>query len=114
MAANNFCIKKRIVQSGGSSIFENWKQHSSITMDDFLEALEWVCGDQFDENNRRTRWIGLEPDRIVKLKACYGNVFGVTYVKIEDSGKSVCSAWNGAVFEDGFFHKIMLSARDKV
>lgn len=114
-----FDIKKKIVLAGDSEIFKNWSEHSTITVDDFLKALEWVCEDEFDEQNRRTRWIGLEPNRIVRLKACYGRFYGfpVWYINIDDpideAGKRF-PVWDGKFFEDGFLHKIMLSARDKV
>lgn len=116
MNKNNFEIKKKIVLAGGSKIFKNWSEHSTITMDDFLEALEWVCEDEFDEKNRRIRWIGLEPDRIVKLKAIYGEDGFSSYAKIEDLeiGGWYIPRWEGKFFEDGFLHIIMLSARDRV
>ena len=117
--SNNFEIKKKIVLAGDSKIFNNWKEHSSITIEDFLEALEWVCNDPFDNRNRRTRYIGLEPTRIVKIKAFYkdnkftGDSF-VTYIDIDTISDPLHSAWEGKIFKDGFVHKIMLSARDKV
>lgn len=68
---NNFEIKKKIVLSGNSEIFKNWSEHSNITKEDFIEALEWLCNDPLDESGRMTREIGLTPDRIVKLSRGY-------------------------------------------
>jgi len=65
---NNFEIKKKIVLSGGSRIFNNWAAHSTITLDEFVSALEWVCADPMDDNGKMTREIALAPDRIVKLR----------------------------------------------
>ena len=37
-----FETKKKTVLAGESRIFNNWREHSTITREDFLEALEWV------------------------------------------------------------------------
>ena len=37
---NYFEVKKNIVLTGNSRIFNNWAEHSSITADDFIVALE--------------------------------------------------------------------------
>lgn len=37
---NNFEIKKKIVLAGDSRIFKDWEAHSTITMDDFISALQ--------------------------------------------------------------------------
>ena len=54
-----FETKKKIVLAGESRIFNNWKEHSTITREEFLEALEWVCSDPLKEDGRMTREIGL-------------------------------------------------------
>ena len=60
-----FETKKKIVLAGESRIFNNWKEHSTITREEFLEALEWVCSDPLKEDGRMTREIGLTPTRII-------------------------------------------------
>ena len=45
----NYEAKKRIVQAGESRICNNWVEHTDITPQDFLDALEWVCEDPFDD-----------------------------------------------------------------
>ena len=47
---NYFEVKKNIVLTGNSRIFNNWAEHSSITADDFIVALEYVM----------TRWMRME------------------------------------------------------
>lgn len=42
---HGYNYKKRLVQEGKSQIFKNWASHSSITAEEFLENLEWVCDD---------------------------------------------------------------------
>lgn len=123
MKMNNFEIKKKIVLTGASKVFKNWSEHSTITKEDFLEALEWVCADELNENGKMTREIGLTPDGIVKLTRGYGK-------------EGVCSfyldgqLWSGATWtrepetemEKKFFgnmmmseiHKISLSCKDRV
>lgn len=56
---NYFEVKKNIVLTGNSRIFNNWAEHSSITADDFIVALEWVCDDPLDANGMLTREIAL-------------------------------------------------------
>lgn len=114
---NNFEIKKKIVITGNSRIFNDWSAHSSITMDDFISALQWVCEDALDENCKLTREIALAPDHIVKL--CRVNdSLGMTgfYKYPSDNGGtgSLASLWNGEMFPDGFVRKISLSAKDRI
>lgn len=114
---NTFEIKKKIVLSGSSRIFNNWSAHSTITQEDFLSALEWLCNDPKDDKGRLTREIALAPDRIVKLRRSYDR-FGMTafYEYQSDNGGSgnLGSLWSGEKFPDGFIHKISLSAKDRV
>ena len=72
ISKNDFEIKKKLVLSGKSRIFKEWKEHSSITEADFIEALEWLCADPLDEKGRMTREIGLSPTGIVRLSRGYG------------------------------------------
>lgn len=115
---NNFEIKKKIVLAGNSRIFKDWAAHSTITMDDFILALQWVCEDVLDENGKLTREIALAPDHIVKLRRS-NDRFGITsfyeYPSDNGDGAGVLGAlWNGEKFPDGFMHKVTLSAKDRV
>ena len=60
--------KKKIVLAGNSRIFNDWAAHSTITMDEFISALQWLCEDALDKNGKITREIALAPDRIEKLR----------------------------------------------
>lgn len=96
-----FETKKKIVLAGESRIFNNWKEHSTITREEFLEALEWVCSDPLKEDGRMTREIGLTPTRIIKLHRCYG-VDGICTFYCDwkfQNGKSYGRLWNGEFFE---------------
>lgn len=114
---NNFEIKKKIVLAGGSRIFKDWSAHSSITVEDFLDALQWVCADPLDANGKLTREIALSPDRIVKLRRSNGH-FGMTafYEYPCDNGGDgdFGSLWSGEKFPDGFIRKISVSAKDRI
>ena len=114
---NNFEIKKKIVITGNSRIFNDWAAHSTITMDDFILALQWVCEDALDENGKLTREIALAPDRIVKLRRVNDSL-GMTdfYEYPSDNGGAgaLGALWNGEKFPDGFMHKVTLSAKDRV
>ena len=124
---SNFEIKKRLVTEGKSKVFENW--HAlvpSLTVDAFLEALEWVCEDKADDNGHLTREIGLTPNGIVKIRRIYD--MGMTFFYVVSDDDNLLHLWAGAVFEvpcddprytgkDGTVHqlcKISLSARDRI
>lgn len=114
---NNFEVKKKIVLSGNSRIFNDWAAHSTITMDDFILALHWVCEDALDENGKLTREIALAPDRIVRLRRVHDSL-GMTgfYEYPSDNGGTgaLGALWNGEKLPDGFMHKVTLSAKDRV
>lgn len=114
---NNFEVKKKIVITGNSRIFNDWSAHSSITMDEFISALQWVCDDALDENGKLTREIALAPDSIVKLRRVNDSL-GMTgfYEYPSDNGGAgtLGALWNGEKFPDGFMHKVTLSAKDRV
>ena len=116
---NYFEVKKNIVLTGNSRIFNNWAEHSSITADDFIVALEWVCDDPLDANGMLTREIALAPDGIVKLRRINDHHTGITsFYKFEgdnggENGK-LGTIWGGEIFDDGFMRKISLSAKDRV
>ena len=116
---NYFEVKKNIVLTGNSRIFNNWAEHSSITVDDFIAALEWVCDDPLDANGMLTREIALAPDRIVKLRRVNDQRIGITSVykfEVDNGGEKgkLGTIWAGEVFDDGFMRKISLSAKDRV
>jgi hypothetical protein len=123
---NGFDYKKKLIENDMSKVLKEWQKYSSITKEDFLQAVEWVCRDTFDEFNRETRKIGLESDRIVKLGVRHYFDGPTIFYDIE-SGLT----WGGAVFKfpaktekekifadnDGMFisnRKVCLSARDKI
>ena len=114
---NNFEIKRQIVLADNSRIFNDWAAHSTITMDEFVSALQWVCEDALDESGKLTREIALAPDRIVKLRRVNGRS-GMTafYEYPSDNGGtgSLGALWNGERFPDGFVRKISLSAMDRI
>ena len=76
-----FETKKKIVLAGESRIFNNWKEHSTITREEFLEALEWVCSDPLKEDGRMTREIGLTPTRIIRTENLTGDSGTVSFLK---------------------------------
>ena len=123
----DFESKKKIVLEGESKIFKNWAEHSTITQEEFLEALEWLCNDPCNggsTKNRMTREIGLTPTEIVKLNRCYGVEDFCTF------RYSNGELWDGALWErmpetekeKKFFgdkpvserHKISISCKDWV
>ena len=114
---NNFEVKKKIVLAGNSRIFNDWATHSTITMADFISALQWLCEDALDESCKLTREIALAPDRIVKLRRS-NDRFGMTafYEYPRDNGGDgeLGSLWSGEKFPDGFVHKISLSVKDRI
>lgn len=114
---NNFETKKKIVLAGNSRIFSDWAAHSTITMDEFISALQWLCEDALDENGKLTREIALAPDRIVKLRRS-NDCFGMTafYEFPSDNGGDgdIGSLWSGEKFPDGFVRKISLSVKDRI
>lgn len=114
---NYFDAKKSIVLAGNSRIFNDWAAHSTITMDDFISALQWVCEDALDENGKLTREIALAPDRIVKLRRVNDSLGMTSFYEYPcDNGGagSLASLWNGEMFPDGFVRKISLSAKDRI
>lgn len=116
---------KKIVGSGSSKVFENWRSLAFITKEDFLEALSWLCEEPRDggtRKNQMTREIGLIPSGIVRLKRVYGTDNSCT-IRYQNG-----FLWCGAVFhvpcdnpdfadEDGTCPvnlKISLSCMDRI
>ena len=72
MKYNNFEVKKRIVESGNSEVFNNWHEWTGVSMESFVEALEWLCSDPLNEDGKALRGIACEPDgTLVKLRMAY-------------------------------------------
>lgn len=113
----SFETKKKIVLAGDSRIFKDWAAHSTITMDEFISALQWLCEDELDKNGKLTREIALAPDRIVKLRRVNDSL-GMTafyeYPRDNGSDGELGSLWSGEKFPDGFVRKISLSVKDRI
>ena len=124
-AKNSFLAKKKIVLEDKSVVFKAWAEHSTVTKEEFIKSLEWLCDDTLDERGRMTREIGLTPNGIVKLQRIYGK--GDMCAFYQEDGQ----LWPGAWFKtpcktekeklfslDGetldFCYKICLSCKDKV
>ena len=109
--------KKKIVLAGNSRIFNDWAAHSSITKNEFISALQWVCEDALDENGKLTREIALAPGCIVRLRRVNDSL-GMTgfYEYPSDNGGTgaLGALWNGEKFPDGFVRKISFSAKDRI
>ena len=65
--------EKTFTFNPNSKIFLNWCEHSTITEEEFAEALRWLHDDHRDEQGRMTREIGLTPTGILKLTRTYTN-----------------------------------------
>lgn len=101
---NCFEIKKNLVLNNKSQIFKNWKEHSTITKEDFIEALEWLCDDPMNKQNRCTREIALTPTKIIKLDVVYRVV-----PEYYHNGEK----WEGEIFGNEY-HKISISCKERV
>ena len=66
-------MEKAFIFNPNSKIFQNWKEHSTITEAEFVEALGWLHDDHRDEQGRMTREIGLTPTGILRLTRTYTN-----------------------------------------
>ena len=115
-------MEKTFIFNPNSQIFQNWKDHSTITEEEFVAALSWLHDDPRDEQGRMTREIGLSPTGILRLTRAYTDQ-GLCY--FYNNGE----LWNGEHFTtpcrtekekrfsaDGenliTFHKITLSPED--
>lgn len=88
----NFEIKKKIVENNGSKIFKSWQEHSTITKEDFLSALQWLCDDPNKEHPIRE--IGLTPTKIIKLYRVRDSLGFVSFFEWETHKR-----WEGAFFD---------------
>ena len=115
-------MEKTFIFNPNSKIFLSWCEHSTITEEEFVEALKWLHDDPYDNQGRMTREIGLAPEGILRLTRTY-----------TDDGRCYFyhdgELWNGEHFStpcrtekekrfsaDGenliTFHKISLSPED--
>ena len=103
-------MEKTFTFNPNSKIFQNWKEHSAITEEEFVEALGWLRDDSYDNQGRMTREIGLTPTGILRLTRAYTDQ-GLCYFCHDGE------LWNGEHFTTdgenlGTFHKITLSPED--
>ena len=94
--------KKKAVLEGRSTILKEWQEHSSITTEEFLDALFWVCNDPKNGGTNKcqlTREIGLTPTRIKKLvRVREDGIFGFGDLEtMTDTG--IMKRWDGEIFE---------------
>ena len=102
--------EKTFIFNSNSKIFLNWCEHSTITEEEFVEALGWLHDDPRDDQGRMTREIGLTPTGILRLTRAYTDN-GLCY--FYHNGE----LWDGEHFTTdgenlGTFHKITLSPED--
>ena len=83
--------EKTFIFNSNSRIFLNWCEHSTITEEEFVEALGWLHGDPRDDQGRMTREIGLTPTGILRLTRAYTDN-GLCY--FSNNGE----LWNGEHF----------------
>lgn len=129
-ADHAFLAKAKLVLKGESKVFKEWSERSTITKEDFLRELCWVCEDPLDSSGHCTRAIGLAPDGIIRLMYIRG-VITTTYKYEETSpGSGTHEVWNGEFFtrpavtekEKKFYgeglikekHKVCINCWDKV
>ena len=85
-------IKLKIVRADGSKIFKNWRERAGVGMEDFLDALRWLCGDPLDEHGRLTRELGCDLRAgLVRLARGYGADGGCAFYREHDG-----SLWIGS------------------
>ena len=91
-------IKKHIVESGGSKVFNAWHELvPSLTKEEFVENLKWLCEDPCAEYGNEgiiaSRSIGLTPEGIIHLQKKYPKVGPASY--FTEDGKR----WEGSTFD---------------
>lgn len=93
---SNFNIKKKIVENGNSRIFKEWCMVlPTLTKEEFLENLRWVCDDPTTDGKRTgkvTRDIGLTPNGIVHINRSIDVWYTVLY------RADTHELWNGCYF----------------
>ena len=56
----NLKTKIKIVENGGSEVFNNWSKWGLITMEEFIDALKWLEEDPYSDYGTMTREVALE------------------------------------------------------
>lgn len=100
-------IKKKLVESGNSRIFENWHSHAGVSKEDFLAGLEWLYEAEFpsgeDDGHKLRYELGCtENGELVKIKRTE-SVDGITAMYRMDDG----TLWSGCLGPG-------ISARDRI
>lgn len=98
-ADNAFLAKAKLVLKGESKVFKEWSEHSTITKENFLTELCWLCEDPLDSLGRCTRAIGLAPDGIIRLMYSR-NCETTSICRCEEifSGSEIHETWQGETF----------------
>lgn len=90
--------KIELVRSGRSRVFRNWSRHSSISMEQFIEALEWLEADPGTAHGYPTRAAALTATGWRKLSYDYDRKHHHVYLCALDSrGRE--RDWDGEPFE---------------
>lgn len=84
---NDFDIKKKLVLEGNSRIFNDWAAHSTITAEEFLENLEWVCDDPMQKIRLMTAY-GVIKDRV----SCSSTITAETFAEFLEDLEWACDA----------------------
>lgn len=75
-----FEAKKKIILNNDSKIFNNWREATGISQEDFLEGIKWLCEEEKDKKGMDVRAMGCSSDgKIVKLRRIrdkYGEFVG--------------------------------------
>lgn len=97
----DYSVVEKIVKSGNSKVFDNWREHATITEAEFLEALKYLSEDPLDERGRLTREVGLTPQGIIYLDRVY------------DNGADICVFYHDGFVWDGALFEMKTSEREK-
>lgn len=84
---NNYDIKKKLVLEGNSRIFNDWAEQSTITAEEFLENLEWVCDDPM-QKIKLMKAYGALKDRV----ACSSTITAETFAEFLEDLEWACDA----------------------
>lgn len=89
----NFEVKKRIVESGNSQVFNNWHENAGVSKEDFLTGLKWLCEDP-EPDGRMSRELGCQRDgTLVRLTRKYYD--NGDFAGFYDMSKTGYRLWSG-------------------
>ena len=83
-----FEAKRRIVEAGDSLICNEWQRltNDAFTVDEFVDALRWLCDDPCDDRGRLTRELVLKlnldaenRERVRQMNDYQKSVFGGSF-----------------------------------